>query len=469
MQHKTFSRWRWLIPIFLLPLLFCSRLVAQEPEIITMTIHPSPAPVPALKYRLTIDPRLMNSGNAAVHYGKIRAQKNAYFSQPNLDNQLSELTRASLEEVRDSGIAKGLGEHPNLTYYIHLAALCRNCDWQLPIGVEPLYEILLPEIQESRGYARLSAVAARYQIATGQYDKAVVSLQDLLAYARHVSAPPVFAVNFFVSSFLNRMALDQVEFWVQQPDSPNLYWALSTLPRPLMDDFAVQDLARHAMDLSFDFIADIESESRSTDYWNSVLEQLMQFRLADQRSEAINKLKILRAYPKAKTFLKEHGYPINRIQEMPVAQAILLAAYRQEQILQDQIDRWQFLPEAEIDADQMRLDSLAARRSSDRIVPELFSGTYYFGNTSTRHIRVSKERRIAALRIIEAIRLHGSLPEKLSDITEVPIPVDPGTNQPFGYELKGGTARLTQALVPDLYGREIIYEITMAPGSEASK
>jgi hypothetical protein len=57
------------------------------------------------------------------------------------------------------------------------------------------------------------------------------------------------------------------------------------------------------------------------------------------------------------------------------------------------------------------------------------------------------ERRIAALRIIEALRLYaaghdGQLPDKLADITEVPVPNDPGTGMPFEYERDKDTATL---------------------------
>src|SRR5262249_39055582 len=60
------------------------------------------------------------------------------------------------------------------------------------------------------------------------------------------------------------------------------------------------------------------------------------------------------------------------------------------------------------------------------------------------------ERRVAALRCVEAIRLHaaangGKLPPKLSDVTVVPTPVDPWTGKPFDYELDGDKAVLATA------------------------
>ena len=79
------------------------------------------------------------------------------------------------------------------------------------------------------------------------------------------------------------------------------------------------------------------------------------------------------------------------------------------------------------------------------------------------------DRHIAALRCVEAIRLHaaahgGKLPSALSDITEVPVPMDPVTDRPFEYEVKGATARLTAPLQDgDKTPRfeRLTYEITL--------
>ena len=58
------------------------------------------------------------------------------------------------------------------------------------------------------------------------------------------------------------------------------------------------------------------------------------------------------------------------------------------------------------------------------------------------------ERRIAALRVIEAIRIHaaahaGALAESLDRITEVPVPEDPATGKPFEYHRDGNSATLS--------------------------
>jgi hypothetical protein len=55
------------------------------------------------------------------------------------------------------------------------------------------------------------------------------------------------------------------------------------------------------------------------------------------------------------------------------------------------------------------------------------------------------ERDIAALRVIEALRMYaaahdGQLPKALDEITAVPVPPNPATGKPFVYRLNGTTA-----------------------------
>jgi hypothetical protein len=61
------------------------------------------------------------------------------------------------------------------------------------------------------------------------------------------------------------------------------------------------------------------------------------------------------------------------------------------------------------------------------------------------HARI--DRRIAALRCVEAVRLYaaahgGRLPPTLAAVQEVPVPPDPYTGKPFAYRLANGVATL---------------------------
>jgi len=60
------------------------------------------------------------------------------------------------------------------------------------------------------------------------------------------------------------------------------------------------------------------------------------------------------------------------------------------------------------------------------------------------------ERKLAALRVIEALRQHaaqtGKLPDKLEDVKIVPVPNDPANGKPFEYQLDGATATLSSRI-----------------------
>jgi hypothetical protein len=53
---------------------------------------------------------------------------------------------------------------------------------------------------------------------------------------------------------------------------------------------------------------------------------------------------------------------------------------------------------------------------------------------------------VAQLRVLEALRMyaaaHGKLPDKLSEITEVPVPVNPFDGKPLTYRRDGDKAEL---------------------------
>ena len=81
--------------------------------------------------------------------------------------------------------------------------------------------------------------------------------------------------------------------------------------------------------------------------------------------------------------------------------------------------------------------------------------------------RLRIDRHVAALRVIEALRLHaaahdGKLPESLDQITEVPVPKDPATGEPFIYRAADDAAIL-HGVRAELPPPGISYRITIRP------
>jgi hypothetical protein len=95
----------------------------------------------------------------------------------------------------------------------------------------------------------------------------------------------------------------------------------------------------------------------------------------------------------------------------------------------------------------------------------------YFAPATQRILRaqIRTDRRLAALRCVEAIRLYaathdGKLPSSLSAIKDKSLPVDPLTGTPFEYSVTDKTAVLKGNMVPEEKEQPqqwLTYEITI--------
>lgn len=446
--------------------------VKDSDSVVPLTLHPAGEPSPVLQHRLLPPLSETRPGNAAVFYGKIRSEMDHFFQQEGFHQNLYDLLSADAQTLKSSDLAQQMGTNPRLTYYHHLAAQCRSCDWQLPIDDAPLATMILPEIQEARFLSQWSLVAARYQAATGDFSKALVSFQDAMAYGRNVGSPPTLTVNYLVGSSIHSSLLQQLHFFVQQPGAPNLYWALSTLPAPLIDDESVWELEAELLQRTFPFLNDLESDQFSREYWDQALQQVIDFARENwstpfARSRPLTETVLLiRAYPKAVQVLKNQGLADARIQQMPVSRAILYAAFLEYQIQRDQLFRWCMMSQTDLEVqERLRAEKERQAQQEDGVLPDLFSQWFVSDNVHQTQRRIQRERDV--LRVIEAIRLHGHLPKTLDEITEVPIPKDPETQQSFEYRLQGNTAYLTEKHWPFLWSsHDRVFVLTMTGVTE---
>jgi hypothetical protein len=163
----------------------------------------------------------------------------------------------------------------------------------------------------------------------------------------------------------------------------------------------------------------------------------------------------------------QRGLPAKQVKEMPPAQVLVLAmaaAYRDFSDEQHKVSNLPY-PQARLafaaaDKRLRKAPDTEVNRLARTLLPAL-------GKVLESQNRL--DRRIAALRVIEALRLHaaandGKLPEKLSDLTAVPIPNDPGTGKPFAYEYDGkkGTAILTGTIPGEpAKGNSMRYKLSM--------
>ena len=432
-----------------------------------LVLYPQPAPRPALKYQLLPSVRERKPGNAAVFYGKIKAEQNCFFGDEKLQDKLDSYLNVPLEELRD---AKEIDRIP--LRQLERGTLCEYCDFQIPIR-EDGFETLLPELQESRQYARYLYLIARKQIVQGKFDEAAETLKCGYAFGRHVGDNYTLVGGLIGNAIIGIMS-DALEEFIQQPGAPNLYWALTYLPKPLIDLRQNMDGEIIALDATFPELLNVDEPIIDPGYWRhkywETAKSLDKWSDSNTRDvPTMQFVRALRAYQIAKRALIERGMTVDVIEAMPVGQAILMATSRVFKEMQDESLRCYFLPYWEAEPLLDRAEKNLFRMKEQWAEPLPVGSGLLPATRAARTAFARLEQRIVFLRVIEALRLHGaanggSLPKQLTDITVVPIPVDPVTGKPFSYELHGDTA-LLEATPPPYSGSHLRREISFGTGT----
>jgi hypothetical protein len=186
------------------------------------------------------------------------------------------------------------------------------------------------------------------------------------------------------------------------------------------------------------------------------------------KSEQVGFLRVaLTSYPEAKRALIAQGRPAAEVEAMPVLQVLMIDAVTHYRRLRDDIWKWGGVPwpqaRAGLEKAERELIALPRKRASAGLLTPFLPAIARVYESSVR-----LERRIAALRTVEAIRLYaaahdGKLPAKLADITEVPVPDDPATGKSFDYRVDGDRVTLRDAPVADgrpALSSPLFYELT---------
>src|SRR5262249_52451164 len=115
------------------------------------------------------------------------------------------------------------------------AARTGRCDWQQAGKLKPEdIGALLSPLQVDREMVRYLVLRTRVELAENRFDDAVYSIQTGLQTGKHV-AEGSSMIQALVGIAITNVMLVRLEEFVQRPGAPNLYWALTALPQPLLD------------------------------------------------------------------------------------------------------------------------------------------------------------------------------------------------------------------------------------------
>ncbi len=441
-----------------------------------LAVSPAAAPVPALKYRLYPLTTERKEGNAVPIYLRFAhergdARNRELREKPEAWNQLplDQLPREEVKQFLD-------GYKYNLRQ-LELGARRKTADWNYTLDAGDIIGLLLPDVQEMRMHAPLLVLKARLEMAEGRYADAIRTLETGFSFAQQINEGPFLIGSLVALAVANQFADCALEL-AGRPDAPNLYWALAVLPRPLVDLRGPDEFEYGFLEVQFPDLADLD-RPRTPGQWNAVLvgvrKELELIVKADVENHRIKAPKEGTTsadpadkspdLPAARKYLTEvAGMPSARVEEMPAAQVLLLylSKYYHEQ--RDEFFKASYLPFPQghplsraADERLKALPDTEAARVAQIFLPAI---------SKVRMSQVRLERKLAALRTIEALRMHaaqaGQLPDRLDQVSVVPVPDDPGTERPFGYERDGATVTLTSRIPGEpLENTGLRYRVTL--------
>ncbi|HEX3599286.1 MAG TPA: hypothetical protein VHU84_04040, partial [Lacipirellulaceae bacterium] len=224
-----------------------SKVGEDEIEIIRMTVTPAAEPVPALRYRLLTREIDLKNGNAVPYY--YRAMLDLPATMKELRQKYDEdkelglwydvgvdatpISKLPLEKVRDAS------QMFDKIYQRQLRPAFErsDCDWELGMremrGPEIVY-FELPEFQSSRELSRMMTIRVRLAIAEHRYEEAIKLMREQYRLGHDVAKEP-FLVCGLIGLAISGVANGTITELIADPESPNMYWALTELPRPAIE------------------------------------------------------------------------------------------------------------------------------------------------------------------------------------------------------------------------------------------
>jgi hypothetical protein len=441
-----------------------------------IVIHAASAPLPVLKYQLLPPYIERRPGNAAVWWNRIPAEQTTFFNAFNKAGgtwvQVEKWMDVPLGESREKELRPKADQISNPAIFADMqhAARFESCDWELPMHEGSVISLRLPELQQTRMFGRMLSAKARLEISERKYDEAVRTMQTGFALARDVAKGPTL-IHALVGTAICTMMTDRIREMIQQPDSPNLYWALSTLPRPVIDFRPGFDAEACTLYLELPELRDLDKKQLPPEQWRELLLKLVatlrqwgsggSSGWASETDPLLMTGLSLQGYPRAKQYFVEHGRSAAEVEAMPVAQVIVLYTLRVYDEVRDEQFKSLFLPYREASkglATVRRTFDEARQREIIPIASMLLPAVQACKQAETRTAWF-----VARLRIVEAMRLyaaaHGRLPDRLEEISDVPVPQSPYDEKSFSYKCEGNKAILgCEEGPPNLPWR---YEITL--------
>jgi hypothetical protein len=439
-----------------------------------MTVTAAPAPVPALKYRLYPSNSERKPGNAVPIYLRF-AHERSDARKKLIQEKPWEWIKLPLDKMPMEEVKKFLDSYRYYFKQFELGARRQTADWNYTLDVDDPIGILLPDAQEMRMLAPMLVVKARVEMAEGRFTDAIRTLETGLSFSQQVGGGP-FLINSLIGIACASWFADCLTDLMEQPQAPNLYWALAVIPRPLVDLRKANEYEQRILEWQFPDLANLDRLHLPGEWDRALVNVRKEFERVRVLEKSIPAPRAGTAATDpasrspdldiARKYLSEAaGFKADAIAAMPPAEVLLRYLSNLYHECRDEIFKASYLPFPK----RMLVMAEAVKRlkASPDTEGSRMARMFLPAIQKVQLAEIRIQRRLAILQAIEALRMHaaahnGALPDKLDAVKLAPVPDDPGTGRPFEYEHDGKTATLISRIPGETPGYTALrYRVTV--------
>lgn len=313
---------------------------------------------------------------------------------------------------------------------------------------------LLPHLVSIRTLAWLIRIRAVRQLEQGKVNDAISTIR--LGYELTDKMTDPVIISALVSAGCTRIVSDATARLMNNPGSPNLYWALVNEPLRY-------PILRRAWDAEHEWAYVVrprlaglrDGDEPTPQQWRTILVDDMATVYADHennrgagvrpRPDPINDTSPKLLARARQDYAESHHVSADQAAKVDPAIALGHFYFRQWQIAQDDLSELRGLPypllllkTAESWDNLQRLKQEQPTNPFLEHIAHMHRAVYAFARA---------DRELAALTTVEALRSYaaahqGRLPGKLEELTETPTPVNPVTGKPFEYRVADNVATI---------------------------
>ncbi len=441
----------------------------QNPKPTVLKIHACGEPDPALRFRFWPAPANRRNENPIPFVSRaillsLKAM-NDPASRKEFSDRYSEWSEMPIDKLpRDEvrTFIQRFGGTPlsELARAENLLRIDYDLQWD-KLSTAEIVGTLLPELQEMRHLARLLQLRIRLAVAEQRWDDAIRDIRVGFRLAEIAGHSTDFLigrlVGFAVSGVMMQATLEAIE----QPDCPNLYWALASLPEHRL--FETRDslefesvLVSRLLTTSPPLPDHPIGAAAARDRIRKIAEQgrmsvaySMKVGSSDFSVRMMTGLYVVGMAESSRELLATSTDWGDRAKELSAPEAVLRAVRLNFMRARDEWVKWSLLPPEVWSEYEVERSAVFEKQQSQR---DVMAGLVYALAPAVDAARLAGRRTLQTRNLllsIEAIRMHaavtGELPKTLNKLRPVPCWNDGISLTPFGYQRSSeSTAMLTR-------------------------